>query len=60
LDALEPSVIAELLEEGVAKYTDEDRSQALIDLETEQKNSLAYISEHWQELDGENDEHDNS
>mgnify|MGYP001558175962 CR=1 FL=1 len=54
LDALEPSVITELIEEAVAKYTDEDRRQELIDLQAEQKKSLACISEHWQTLDAGN------
>jgi len=52
LDALEPGVIASYLREAIAGYTDEDRRQELIDLQTEQKKSLALISQHWQEIDG--------
>ena len=55
LDALEPTVIADLIEDAIAGYTDEGCRQSLIDKETEQKKSLAYISDHWQELGGDNE-----
>ena len=50
LDALEPAVIVDLIEDSVARYTNEVKRQELIDLEIEQKKSLAFISEHWQTL----------
>lgn len=55
LDALEPSVIVELIRDAVADYTDERQQQKLIDLETEHKTSLVYISEHWQDLGGQDE-----
>lgn len=50
LDALEPKVISRYLRNAVDGYTDEDRRQKLIDLQTEHKKSLAYISENWEKI----------
>lgn len=50
LDSLEPRVIAKLIEDAVATYTDEGRRQKLLGLETEHKMKLANIAENWEEL----------
>ena len=47
LDALEPKVIAELIEDAVGEYTDEEKQQNLIDLQESHKSRLDYISENW-------------
>ena len=52
LDALDPKVISVLIDDAVAEYTDEERWQELIQLEQEHKKRLAYISDHWGEIEG--------
>jgi len=51
LDALEPKIITNLIETTVGQYTDQSKRQALIDQQESDKKSLAYIAEHWQEID---------
>jgi tRNA U34 5-carboxymethylaminomethyl modifying enzyme MnmG/GidA len=50
LDALEPRVITQLIEDAVAKYTDEDRRRVFIEKEADEKKSLAYIADNWEEV----------
>jgi len=51
LDALDPKVIAGLIEEAVNDYTDQDKRQARIDEQKSHKTKLAYIAEHWTEIE---------
>lgn len=49
LDALEPKVIARLIEDAVGKYTDHDKQQAKLDEQESHKERLTYIAEQWEE-----------
>jgi hypothetical protein len=48
LDALDPRVIRQLIEDAVAEYTDKEKRQALIRQEAEQKKRLTHISDNWE------------
>lgn len=52
LDALDPKVISALIKDAVTEYTDEGKRQELIQLEQAHKKRLAYISDHWGEIEG--------
>jgi len=51
LDALEPKVIASLIEDAVGKYTDQDKRQARLDEQETHKQRLGYIAKHWTEFE---------
>jgi hypothetical protein len=53
LDALEPKVIAGLIEDAVDEYTDQDKRQVRLSEQVEHKRRLAYISKNWEEIKGE-------
>jgi len=50
LDALKPKVITGLINHAVAEYTDQSKRQVLMNLQESQKQSLAYIADHWQKI----------
>jgi hypothetical protein len=51
LDALDPKVIAGLIEDAIGKYTDQDKWQARLDEQEEHKQRLDYIAKHWAEIE---------
>lgn len=50
LDALSPSVIAELIRKHVVELTDEDKRQEQIELQEEQRVQLEHIADNWENL----------
>ncbi|MGB7581318.1 MAG: hypothetical protein WBL85_02570 [Sedimentisphaerales bacterium] len=50
LDALDPKVIWELIGCEVNRLTDRTNRQQLIDLQESDKQKLAYLSDHWEEI----------
>jgi len=51
LDALEPKVITNLITDAVNGYTDQDKRQVRLEEQTLHKQRLAYIAEHWKEIE---------
>lgn len=51
LDALEPRVIVELIEDAIEPLIDEDQWQADLAEERERKSLLAGVSEHWDDIE---------
>ena len=52
LDALDPKVITGLIRDNVAKYTNDDKQSALVELQETYRKELQYVALHWTEING--------
>lgn len=50
LDALDPSVITEIISNNINEHTDEEKRQTVIDSQEQYKDDLQYIADNWDDI----------